>query len=176
MPSGAEYSLEFDLAQEIDPEGSIFNILSTKVEIKLKKAIVGLKWATLESEAVKPAEEKSPHYPSSSKKPRDWDKLEKNVQKEEEDEKEEGDAALNKLFRQIYANGSDEQKRAMSKSFVSCDLCYSFLLSPAYFNSLFSFCKVESGGTKLSTNWSDVGKETQKIQPPAGMEAKKYEY
>jgi len=36
--------------------------------------------------------------------------------------------------------------------------------------------QVESGGTKLSTNWEDVGKEKQKILPPDGMTPKKYEY
>ena len=36
-----------------------------------------------------------PTYPSSSKKPKDWDKLEVEIKKEEKDEKLEGDAALN---------------------------------------------------------------------------------
>ncbi len=58
-------------------------------------------------------------YPSSSHYTRDWDKVVANVKKEEKDEKVEGDAALNKLFQQIYGDGSDEVRRAMNKSFVS---------------------------------------------------------
>lgn len=37
-----------------------------------------------------------PAYPSSSKKAKDWDKLEVEIKNEEKDEKVEGDAALNK--------------------------------------------------------------------------------
>ena len=36
-----------------------------------------------------------PSYPSSSKKPKDWDKIEVEIKKEEKEEKLEGDAALN---------------------------------------------------------------------------------
>ncbi len=36
-----------------------------------------------------------PTYPSSSKKAKDWDKLEVELKKEEKEEKPEGDAALN---------------------------------------------------------------------------------
>lgn len=58
-------------------------------------------------------------YPTSSKNPKNWDKIAADVAAEEKDEKLEGDAALNRLFQQIYANGTDETRRAMNKSFVS---------------------------------------------------------
>lgn len=41
------------------------------------------------------------------------------VDLQEKDEKLEGDAALNKFFREIYQNADEDTKRAMSKSFVS---------------------------------------------------------
>jgi suppressor of G2 allele of SKP1 len=32
----------------------------------------------------------------------------------------------------------------------------------------------ESGGTVLSTNWQDVGTKKVEVQPPEGMEARKW--
>lgn len=65
---------------------------------------------------------------------KDWSKIEKEILVEEEEEKKKlsGDAALNNFFQTIYANATEEQKRAMVKSFQT------------------------SGGTVLSTDWSQV--------------------
>lgn len=167
LPSGSDYSLELDLAHEIVPAQSSYSVLGTKIEIKMKKA-EGIRWSSLETDnesqfanvntATKttpktdPDKEKVRVYPTSAHTPRDWDRLAKEVQEEEKKENMEGDGALNKLFQQIYADASDETKRAMNKSFQ------------------------ESGGTVLSTNWGEVGKEKVEIKPPDCMEYKKYEY
>ncbi|XP_006884633.1 PREDICTED: suppressor of G2 allele of SKP1 homolog [Elephantulus edwardii] len=154
LPSGEDYNLKLRLLHTIIPEQSTFKVLSTKIEIKMKKP-EAVRWEKLEGQGDEPkpkqfiADVKN-LYPSSSHYTRNWDKLVGEIKEEEKNEKLEGDAALNKLFQQIYSDGSDEVKRAMNKSFM------------------------ESGGTVLSTNWSDVGKRKVEINPPDDMEWKKY--
>lgn len=99
---------------------------------------------------VEPSATSSHAYPTSSHIHRNWDKLAADIEKEEKEEKLEGDAALNQLFQKIYGEGSDEVKRAMNKSFV------------------------ESAGTVLSTNWAEVGNKKVERKPPDGMEYKEY--
>ena len=91
-------------------------------------------------------------YPSSSAKPKDWAALEKAVAAEEAASPPEGEAALTHLFRTLYADADDDTRRAMVKSYQ------------------------ESGGTVLSTNWAEVGKEAVKMTAPEGMDVRKYEY
>ncbi|NWQ95476.1 SGT1 protein, partial [Burhinus bistriatus] len=154
LPSGEDYNLKLVLLHSILPEQSTFKVLSTKVEIKMKKP-EAVRWEKLEGQGDSPKLKQftpdTQHlYPSSSHYTRNWDKLVVEIKEEEKNEKLEGDAALNKLFQQIYSDGTDEVKRAMNKSFM------------------------ESGGTVLSTNWSDVGKRKVEVNPPDDMEWKKF--
>jgi len=153
--AGSEYSLELDLAHPIVPEKSTFRPLGTKVEIRMRKG-EEFHWATLEGDGrpttIKPSGAAVAHsYPTSSTKgPKNWDAIEREVKKEEEEEELEGDAAVNKMFQKIYRDASDDVKKAMIKSYS------------------------ESGGTCLSTDWTDVGKKKLKVKPPDGMEFKKW--
>ncbi|KAI9282088.1 SGS domain-containing protein [Umbelopsis sp. AD052] len=146
MPNGSDYSLELDpLTHEIDPSQSKLVPLSTKVEIKLKKKVAGVKWGMLEGEEVV---SQTIAAPWTSTKRRDWSSLEKEFT--DEPDKAEGDQALNALFQSIYGNADEDAKRAMMKSFV------------------------ESNGTCLSTNWNEVSQGQVETKPPEGMIAKKY--
>jgi suppressor of G2 allele of SKP1 len=162
IPDDTPWVKEFDLFDQVDSSQSKSASFPSKVEITLKKR-KDLQWPSLEKTAepakVDPVIYSDPNkyatsnikqYPSS-KGPRDWDKLELEVKKEEENEKPEGDAALNKLFQQIYAQGTPETQRAMMKSFI------------------------ESNGTVLSTNWAEVGSKKVVGEAPKGMEMRQYE-
>ncbi|KAG5480788.1 hypothetical protein CUR178_05923 [Leishmania enriettii] len=157
--NGREYSCSLDpLFAELAGDAASVSVRTMKVEVSVVKA-QPYQWPTLERkvgaegtvvvptsgtpESALPAAAKDLKYPNS--KGKDWSALKLEI---EDDTKPEGEAALNKLFQQIYGDGSDEQRRAMIKSFT------------------------ESGGTVLSTNWDDVKKKKVEAQPPKGMEAK----
>ncbi len=69
---------------------------------------------------------------------------------DDDDLDDEGDP-LQGFFKKLYKDASPDTRRAMMKSYV------------------------ESNGTALSTDWEDVGKKTVPINPPDGIEAKKWE-
>ncbi|KAH7413665.1 hypothetical protein DE146DRAFT_2521 [Phaeosphaeria sp. MPI-PUGE-AT-0046c] len=166
--SSSDYHFSADpLFASIDPTQSKFRVTPNKVEVTLKKAAPGVKWHNLEGDRQvdapadedktaipshvltgKTTQETAPAYPTSSKSgAKNWDKL----AKEDLDDKDdmEGDETSH-FFKQLYKGATPEQQRAMMKSYS------------------------ESGGTVLSTDWSNVGNKTVVPEPPEGMEAKKY--
>lgn len=163
LPTGSDYCLELDLLRSVVPDQTQIKILGSRVEIKLKK-VEGWRWEALEGDRTvdttikhfNPGQTTAADivhkYPSSSHCRHNWDEMEAQMKAEEKDEKLEGDAALNKLFQQIYADGNEETRRAMNKSFM------------------------ESGGTVLSTNWNEIGEKPVECKPPDGMEFKKWQY
>ncbi|XP_010925824.2 protein SGT1 homolog [Elaeis guineensis] len=160
IPGEEKYHFQPRLFGKIIPKSCRYEVMSSKIEIRLSKA-EPITWTSLEFSNKRIIPQKintssapvsqRPSYPSSKAKI-DWDKLEAQVKKEEKEEKLDGDAALNKLFQDIYRDADEDTRRAMSKSFI------------------------ESNGTVLSTNWKEVGSKKVGGSPPEGMELKKWEY
>lgn len=146
LDKNEDFLLELTLCGEIVPESCKFDVGKLKIEIELLKAQPGVHWNALEQTEVM---NMAPSYPTSNKKKANWQDMDRICQKEIDQDKPEGDEALNTLFREIYGNANEETRRAMTKSFQT------------------------SGGTVLSTNWDEVGKADyegkDRPSPPEGQ-------
>jgi len=165
--TASEYSYDVDpLYAPIVPLESKYRVTPNKLEVTLRKASPGVRWHELERPAGKgdsataeqsttttttmPIQEAPvPAYPTSSKSgAKNWDKVV--VEDLDENDEFDGGDETSRFFKQLYGGATPEQQRAMMKSYS------------------------ESGGTVLSTDWSNVGSKKVEPQPPDGMEAKKY--
>jgi len=143
--NNGEIKIELALVNEISIEESTKSTSARKIELKLKKKHDNVNWMSLEKSEgtqniaqiapVSGTSDIQPLYPSSSKHPKNWDKIDKDIEKEMANEKPEGEAALNSLFKDIYSRSDEATRRAMIKSYQT------------------------SGGTVLSTNWDEVAKK-----------------
>ena len=133
-----KYSI--NLTNGIVPEKSSYKITSAmKCKLELQKEVENFNWVNLEvnkdDNSLNNPKDKVVHgyYPSSSKVKKDWSQLDKEIdEQEKEDATKDGNEGMWRLFRDIYAKGNEETRRAMIKSFQT------------------------SGGTVLSTNWNEV--------------------
>ncbi|GAA5993429.1 hypothetical protein JCM11641_007155 [Rhodosporidiobolus odoratus] len=168
LPTGSDVVFDLDpLAHAIDVAGSSHRVLTPKIELTLKKKDGGVKWTKIEGEDEEAAKmaptadssaAPSHAYPSSSRKRHNWDAIvkastEEDAQLEKESSKNPnagGDKALNELFQKLYADATDDQRKAMIKSYQ------------------------ESNGTALSTNWDEVKVKKTETSPPDSMIAKKW--
>jgi hypothetical protein len=158
-PPGSDSPREFSLRLVLQGRVSgapIVHVGRMNIEVTLRKASPS-SWDDLQHPEAPHAPMGLSSAPAASsapstvvpRRPEDWGQMAKSLESEEA--APEGDDALQALFRQIYANSSDEVKRAMNKSFQ------------------------QSGGTVLSTNWNEVaGTDYSKDRKaPDGMEWKK---
>jgi len=129
-----------NLTNGIIVEKSSYKITSAmKCKLELHKEVENFNWVNLEvnkdDDSLNNPKDKVVHgyYPSSSKVKKDWSQLDKEIdEQEKEDASKDGNEGMWRLFRDIYAKGNEETRRAMIKSFQT------------------------SGGTVLSTNWNEV--------------------
>jgi suppressor of G2 allele of SKP1 len=126
-----------------------------KVELEVTKAEAGSKWRSWGHEieqADQPVAEATPTLQqvqaNLAAKPDEAPKEKKNWDKFEADEEEED--GVDDFMKKIYQGATPDQQRAMMKSYI------------------------ESGGTALSTDWSSVKKGKVEVQPPEGVEVKKW--
>lgn len=119
------YTIE--MSNNCDENATKYKIFSQKIEITIKKEIK-FNWIVLEKAKISEVQ----RYPTSMKK--DYNVIQKEVDDQLKKDKTDpsGNDAMMYLFKEIYANSSEETKRAMMKSYST------------------------SGGTVLSTNWGEV--------------------
>jgi len=145
------------LKGEVIPDACEHTVGKVKVEVHLAKAAGG-RWGGLIGDSPDPlANSAAPSITTTSVKPsKNWNGITNEIlsaEKEittEEDPNVGGDSTLNSFFQKIYGDADEDTKRAMLKSYQ------------------------ESGGTTLSTNWSEVKKGEVEVKPPAGSEWKKW--
>lgn len=192
LVSSSTYTISFDpLFSSVDPTSSTSRILTTKIEIVLRKATPGVKWKSLEGNpsdqpvpprpttgqdtAKAPASSATltgPSYPTSARGgPKNWDKIaEKYSQKkaadnakgERSDGEEDGDD--NPDYIDDYED-ADPVNGFFKKLYAGASDETRRAMMKSY---------QESNGTALSTNWEEVRKGPVETTPPEGMEAKKW--
>ena len=126
----------FNLFAEVDAKLSRYEVLRTKIEIKLVKRDPSVHWPALEStngesEDLLCIPQRDLGEKANTTLPRkDWTRV---ADVEIDDDEPVEDQDMLHFFKKLFADADEDTKRAMMKSYQ------------------------ESGGKSLSTNWGDVG-------------------
>jgi suppressor of G2 allele of SKP1 len=140
------------LSNSISNADSQFTVEPNSINFRLKKQVDDFNWVNIDK-SKDDTDTFRQSYPTSSKVKKDWNKIEQDIDKQLKAEPEDGPYSL---FKEIFARGDEDTRRAMVKSLQT------------------------SGGTVLSTNWSEVKEKDyegkDRPEPPKGQEWKKPEY
>ncbi|EOD29234.1 hypothetical protein EMIHUDRAFT_449829 [Emiliania huxleyi CCMP1516] len=167
-PDAGTYRLALSLFARVRPDGCSFRVMPWE---RLEGDGTG--GATAFNTAA--ASDTAPRTVYSGSR-RDWDAIDREVTRAEEEEKPEGEEALNKLFQQIYGNASEESRRRGERdthtSTIHRDNNGEARETRRAMNKSFQ----TSGGTVLSTNWSEVKEKDYEKErtAPDGQEWKKW--
>lgn len=181
------YSFSLDpLYAAIDVAASTSNIMSTKIEVVLKKVQPGQKWHGLESSEPMTGEQQgveaaptastgnlanpasaapapAPVYPTSSRHgPKNWDKVVSDMTSKK---KKDGNGADEEEDDDDDAEG-DQVNAFFKKLYSGADPDTRRAMMKSF---------TESNGTALSTNWNEVGRAKVETSPPDGMEVRKWQ-
>ena len=146
----SDYSVyNVNLSNSIDVSKSSYEVSKKKITLNLKKEIDNFNWVTLDFSNPDTASTFKPSYPTSCKVKKNWDSLDKEIERELGKEVAAEDGMM-KLFKEIYERGDENTRKAMIKSFQT------------------------SSGTVLSTNWNEVSEKDyegkDKPDAPKGQE------
>ncbi|RAK80437.1 co-chaperone SGT1 [Aspergillus fijiensis CBS 313.89] len=184
LASGAQYDFTLDpLFAPIDPSTSKATVMSTKIELVLRKQTPGQKWSALESTpstiklagrqaataaaasstaAGNPNTASGPAYPTSSRHgAKDWDKLASTLtakapKDSQPDDKSVGDGDGDDEGND--SDGGDAVDSFFKKLYANADPDTRRAMMKSY---------IESQGTSLSTNWEEVRQGPVKVSPPS---------
>jgi hypothetical protein len=189
LPSGADYAFTLDpLFAPIDPSASKVSVMSTKIELVLRKKTPGQKWGALEASSssarlsdrqavvgAAPAAESGPSYPTSSRRgAKDWDKVASTLTAKKPKAKGKDKEAKVEKDAKAGEDSGDESDGADSidsdyETGDPVDAFFKKLYANADPDTRRAMMKsyVESHGTALSTNWQEVSQGKVEARPPS---------
>ncbi|PKX96698.1 co-chaperone SGT1 [Aspergillus novofumigatus IBT 16806] len=187
LPSGADYAFTLDpLFAPIDPSASKVSVMSTKIELVLRKKTAGQKWGALEASSssakladrqaivgAAPAAESGPSYPTSSRRgAKDWDKVASTLTaKKSKGKDKNGNAEKDAKAGEDNGDESDGADSIDSDYGTGdpVDAFFKKLYASADPDTRRAMVKsyVESQGTSLSTNWKEVSQGKVEARPPS---------